>query len=54
MTSKTEQWQVVIRYDDPRAGTWYGPAEDRGAADARLLVERARAHGSVWIERVRA
>ena len=44
-------WRVVIVYDDPRAGTWLGPLEPLSAAQARLKVEAARAHGSVSLTR---
>jgi hypothetical protein len=50
MQNQDRKYRVVIRYDDPRGGIWRGPIEDRASAEARLLTEAARAHGSVWIE----
>jgi hypothetical protein len=43
-------WCVVIKYDDPRGGTWRGPSETKAAAEARFSRERARARGVVSLE----
>ena len=49
MTEQT-YWRVVVRYDDPRGGTWYGPVETLEEAQKRLTLEQSRVHGRAWIE----
>jgi len=45
-------WQVTVRYDDPRGGTWTSPPESREDAHARMRREAERVRGSVQMNRV--
>lgn len=49
----TTYWCVVVRYDDPRGGTWRGVPLPREQAEQQLSVEAARVHGTAWLEQAR-
>jgi hypothetical protein len=52
MMDEQKNWRVVVRYTGQHAGMWYGPAMTRKEAEEQLIVERARVHGSAWIEQM--
>lgn len=50
---ETEQrWRVVVRYDDPRGGTWRSVPMPREQAEQQLEIELNRVRGNAWLEGV--